>query len=404
MARTLHAPVGKTHAAIVADVPLASIALLCTAVSFEISGALMLCFGAPSLAVVHAFAAFIVLAIVAAAHQLLPVLFRAPPMPLAATLTTSAGFCGGFVLLILGFLGLPTFGWAVALLAPSAILWVAAIAYGLFAAQSERSTAVLSGIATAAFITAGSCAAVMAIAFARGGSFPIALASVHGNLMIVTFVSTFIIAMSYRFVPMFALSHEVAYGRRLWQYVVPAGGVAAAAGLSTRLAFGCVALALFIIGVQHVKTVLKRVRKKIDPSLKYAATGWCFGVAASVGIAIDGESARVVPAVLVLALLGWATLTIFGYGMKIVGFLSWQHARNYDDQRPLAPLSAAIPPVLNTVTLAVLSVGTFGYCLGLAVQPALLAPSAGLYLLGSAMYGGLIVRICLPYLKVSASS
>ncbi|HEV7180428.1 MAG TPA: hypothetical protein VGN11_11175, partial [Candidatus Baltobacteraceae bacterium] len=197
-----------------------SIGLLLVAILFQIAGAAMLVAGAPPLAVLHAFAAFVVLAIVAASHQLIPVFFRCAPMPPGITLAVSAGFIAGFVLLIDAFCGAPTFASAGVILSMSTLTWGTMVLCRLIPARAERSTGVAIGLATASFVVAGVLGALAAAAIGRGSSFPVRLPVIHGSLMILAFASVFVVALSYRFVPMFALAHTSEYGNRAWQFVL----------------------------------------------------------------------------------------------------------------------------------------------------------------------------------------
>lgn len=108
MARALHFPAAVAPAAAIgADAPLASIALITLSSAFHVSGTLLLLMNAPPLATLHAFVAFIMLAVVAAQHQLLPVLLDVTPLPWRITLGTRLGFAAGFAPLVAGFLARP---------------------------------------------------------------------------------------------------------------------------------------------------------------------------------------------------------------------------------------------------------------------------------------------------------
>lgn len=125
MARPVHAALAApgVGAMLTADAPVASIAVLGAALAFHLAGSALLASGAPPLAALHAFAAFIVLAVVATSHQLIPVLLRVPPTPWPQTVMPAAGFSVGLALLIYSFMGGAEFAAAGTLLALSAALW-----------------------------------------------------------------------------------------------------------------------------------------------------------------------------------------------------------------------------------------------------------------------------------------
>ena len=82
--------------------PIGSGWVLGAAMALFVSGCVLLVIGGPSFGALHAFAGFVVLAIVAALNQLLPVLTHAPVAQPHGVIAISAGFFLGFVLLIAG--------------------------------------------------------------------------------------------------------------------------------------------------------------------------------------------------------------------------------------------------------------------------------------------------------------
>ncbi|HEV7178613.1 MAG TPA: hypothetical protein VGN11_01980, partial [Candidatus Baltobacteraceae bacterium] len=142
-----------------------------------------------------------------------------------------------------------------------------------------------------------------------------------------------------------------------------------------------------------------RLRKRLDASLLFATVAWSFGLAAAILVTILGEPGRIVPSALALGVLGWLTLTIFGYAMKVAGFLAWQYARSIDPARTLTPLSAAIPIRLSRVALVTLALGVAGIALVSALAPSLRDYAAAIYLCGGVLYLTTMLKIVTPYVR-----
>lgn len=374
-----------------ADAPAASIAVLAAAIGFHLTGSALLVAGAPPLAALHAFAAFIVLAIVATGHQLIPVLLRVEPAPWTQTVGPAAGFAVGFVLLIGAFMGAPLFAAAATALAVSTAFWCTFVGGRIFRAAGERQTAVAMACAFAGFSVAACFGAWMAYDLAGGVAVSQRIAAVHGTIMIAIFASLLIVALSYRFVPMFALAHANAYGRRVLTWVLLAGCASIAVGAAGTIGAGVSAVALMALAYQHVRTLKARLRKRLDPSLVYAAAAWLFAIAAAVLVAALGLTSATAVPVVALSLLGWLSITIFGYGMKICGFLSWQIARGRSPEAALAPLASAIPQSLAYVALCLLVLGAVLFSAGAAQW------GSALYFTGALTYGATFLRIAYRY-------
>lgn len=400
MARALHAAPAVAPVPIGADAPLASIALVGLGVVFHLGGSLLLLLKAPPLAALHAFAAFVVLAVVAAIHQLLPVLLGVSPLSWKLTLGAGLGFASGFGLLIAGFFGEPTFAAAAALLALTAAIWCAGVATRIVAARLERFTAAAIGTAVCAFGVAAGIGAAMAYGLSRGGAFAWQLPGIHGSLMVLLFASLLIVALSYRFVPMFALSHANAYGKRRLLLAAIAVLLAASLMSDRRPAFAAAAVLLAILGFEHLQTLRGRMRARIDTSLIYAASAWALALVATIASAVFGLTPATAAALIALTVLGWLSITIWGYAMKILGFLSWQFARSRAPGTPLAPLRDAIPTALAGWALAALAIGALAVALAnVEGFEALGGPAAALYAAGSALSAIVLARIALPYLR-----
>lgn len=401
MARAVHAASAVTTPAvgalIAADTPLASIAVLALAIAFHLTGAVLLAAGAPPLAALHAFAAFVVLSIVATSHQLVPVLLRVPPTPWSRTVLPAGGFALGFALLIAAFMGAPLFAAAGTVLAIAAALWCCFIGARIVRAVSERQTALAMGASVASFAAAAWIGVWMAYDFAASRAPEQHLAGMHGVLMIGAFASMLIVAISYRFVPMFSLAHADAYGARAVQWVFFAGALAGAVS-GARWAFALALAALILLAYQHVRTLKRRLRKRLDPSLIFGAAAWLLAIAAALDATVAGLRAENAFALVALAVLGWLTITVFGYGLKICGFLSWQLARQRSPESALAPLVDAIPVRIAYAALALLCGGVAGIAAGV--------PSWGawIYLVGVLLYALTFSRVAAPYLTVPRRS
>jgi hypothetical protein len=163
----------------------------------------------PSLATLHAFAGFIVLAIVAAANQLIPFLTGVSPAHPRVVLRSAVPLALGFVALIAAFLGaVPGFAIGAVLLSAGSIAWAAWTFTWVVRAPLERSfgtTIVLSGASFVAAALLGSALALTLGGF--GGSSILAFAPAYALLAIIAFGSATVVAIAFRFVSMFALAH-----------------------------------------------------------------------------------------------------------------------------------------------------------------------------------------------------
>lgn len=384
------------HATLTADAPAASIAVLAGAIAFHLLGSALLVFGAPPLAALHAFAAFIVLAVVATSHQLIPVLLRVPAIPWLQSVLPAAGFALGFALLVASFLGLPEFAAAGTVLAISAAAWCALVGSRILRAAGERQTAAAMGSAFSAFLVAAFAGVWMAYDLSAGAAPGQRTAMIHGTLMIAVFASMLVVALSYRFVPMFSLSHANAYGARTLQWVFLAGSAAVAfnaAALGAGLNFA----ALCALGYQHWRTLAVRLRKRFDASLVYAAAAWIFALAAALLVLFNGLNANTAVPVLALSVMGWLSITIFGYGLKICGFLGWQFARQRSPESTLMPLANAIPQPGAYASLACLSLGCALFALD-SHWNGLTQIACAVYLTGALAYAATFAAVAYPYM------
>jgi len=324
---------------------------------------MLLVFTGPALGALHAFAAFIVLAIVAALNQLLPVLTHAPVARPQAVLAVAAGFAIGFALLIGGFYGAPTFFAASIVLAVTALIWTIWNIARLFNGREEMQTRALMACAVLAFAVAAAIGASMAAALGgRGAAGSITLAPLHAAIAILGFASLLIVGISYRFVPMFAVAHGTAYGRRLVQWVAVAAVVVVTAfvfePIGLRAGLAALAVAAVVIGRSHVKTLAARLRKRLDVSLRYGSVAWAFGILALALAFAATWQPNLWIAAIIMGVLGWICITILGYAYKVAGFLAWQTAKERDPSAQLPALSGAVNLPVAYAALAMLAAGT----------------------------------------------
>lgn len=386
--------------------PAGSGAVLTLAVVFFLAGCVLLAFTGPTLGALHAFAAFIVLAIVAALNQLLPVLITAPVARPGAAIAAGSSFAIGFALLIAGFYGYQTFAAAGIVLAATAAVWVIWNLLRLLAGIKERLTRWMMAFSLLGFLAAAIIGAFMASALGGVGSAGVlGLAPVHAVLALAGFASVLVIAISYRFVPMFAVAKANAYGRRIpqWLAALAVAAIVAASALhradalrgSLLLLLACAAW----IVVSHVRTLGARLRRRIDISIRYASVGWAFGLLAcalAIGATYD---ARFAAASIIAALLGWLCTTTLGYIYKVAGFLAWQSARERHPASTVAlpPLSGAVDMRLAIPALVLLACGAFAATACAILEPRYTVDALDVYSAGGALAVLASVRLAATY-------
>lgn len=347
--------------------PVGSGWVLTFALTFYVAGCFLLVVTGASLGALHAFAAFIVLAIVAALNQLLPVLTHAPVARPQWVLAIALAFAAGFSLLVVGFYGVPTFLAAAIVLSLSAVVWVVWNAARLIGGRQELQTRALIAFAVVAFAVAVGLGAAMAATLAGSWSAPIAaLAPLHATIAIIGFASMLILAISYRFVPMFAVAHGTAYGRRLVQWLAVASVVVVAA-FNAPVAFRIGLLGLLVSAVvagnSHLRTMRSRLRKRLDVSLWYGSLAWSLAIVALLLALVSTWQRQFGTAAVILGVLGWISITILGYAYKVAGFLAWQTAKDRNRLAQLPALSTAVNLPLAYFALTLL-------CLGAAIAAA----------------------------------
>lgn len=371
--------------------PAGSGLVLTLAAAFFVAGCLLLAFTGPTLGALHAFAAFIVLAIVAAFNQLLPVLITAPIAKPGAVIAVGVSFSLGFALLIAGFYGYPTFAAAGIILATTAVVWVLWNLLRLLAGVKERQTRLMMGFSQLGFLATAIIGGMMAWTLGGLGKPGVLnLAPVHAVLALAAFATVLVIAISYRFVPMFAVAKANAYGRRIPQWLAAAavaGIIAGAASheiITLRASLAALLVCAVWIVVSHVLTLGARLRKRIDVSIRYAGAGWGFGVLACALAFGATYDTRFGSATIIAALLGWLCTTTLGYIYKVAGFLAWQAARERYPASTvsLPPLSGAVDMRLAMPALALLVLGTLSSVASAIFAPQFTTPALDLYSAG----------------------
>ncbi|TAM60307.1 hypothetical protein EPN52_05405 [bacterium] len=369
--------------------PAGSGGLLAVSLAFFLCGCIALIVHGASLLTLHAFAAFTVMAVVGASNQLVPVLTGARPAPARNVIVLSAPLVLGFIFLLGGFAGFHgLFSIAAPLLFVGVTAWSIWTINRIRTAPLEAQTRAAVVTATVAFIAAATLGAIMALAL--DGRLPAALlllAPAHASLVIIAFASTFVFAVSYRFVPMFSLAHttEGRWTRSAQWTIAVAGVVGALIFLSAWYMRAAAVIALVSViaaVVVHVQTLKKRMRKKIDVSLRYASAAWVFAFLAACCTLLATWHPDKAPAAVAFAILGWLSLSILGYSYKVVGFLAWEYARRKHPTAKLPALGNAVPERASNISLGLLIAGTVGAALSMAIAPQALRAAAAIYAVG----------------------
>jgi hypothetical protein len=275
----------------------------------------------------------------------------------------------------------------------------------LLAGKAEGETRVAVAFAILAFLGAAGIGAAMAIAL--GGRAAVAVvgaAPLHATLAILGFATVLVTTVSYRFVPMFSLAHNTAYGKRVPQWVLIVAVAAVAVLLYRAIPLRFALLAVFVAGawmaVTHVRTLATRIRKHIDVSLRYAIAAWSLGLLAAACAIVATWIPEYGAAAIALAVLGWLSASILGYAFKVVGFLAWQYARERTAGGALPALRDAVNERLAGVGLAFLVVGVLGAAAALAAQPALARFAFALYGIGALCTVVALFNLTFVYVRI----
>jgi hypothetical protein len=193
--------------------------------------------------------------------------------------------------------------------------------------------------------------------------------AVHLHVALVGWALVMMVGMSQRLLPMFLLAHGVdtrwsgralallAAGTPLLAIGV-AGRVDALAWLGAALLEGGVAAFL----VQARLFYRRRVRRRIDAGMRFAATALCFlAVAALLGpavLALGPSHPRLATAYVLVGLLGGIVLYVVGHFYKIVPFLAWiARFRGRMGKEPVPTVAELYSARVATVQWVVMTAG-----------------------------------------------
>ncbi len=331
---------------------------------------------------------WITLAIMGASYQLIPVVIERPLYSERLALWQLPGLAAGI-------LGMVSHFWIGSW---DGLSWAAALVGGGILAHVINVALSLRGLARWSFTARG-------IALALGGltltvAFGLTLAMTHGahvfpggplgavhahfHLALLGWIAPMIVAVAARVYPMFLLAPEPGGWGASVQLGglglgVPAVALGLALGRPALVVPGAVLVAV-VLGV-HVWWVVgfarRRKRPTLDWGLRFVLTGTaCLAPLGILGLVFAlgvGSGPRMALAYAVLALGGWASLTIVGMMLKIVPFLVWYRVYAPRAGREPVPTVAQLSwPAGERLAYGLLTAGT----LGLAATVAAGAPAA----------------------------
>ena len=336
--------------------------------------------------------------------QVIPIAFQAPPIPrhvlywhLPLHIVAVSGMIAGFLLHTYFVTGI--FG-TVLLISTLMFLWMAAKSYR----KARNKTAVHQHL----IFPFVSLAIVMLfgiwMAFALPGT-GFHLYLTHIFFGVFGFWVTLVLVVSYKFIPMFTLSHgyksSLPVAIRVFVIGIALYATASLLNLSYHIAQSA-GLVIALLGLIHfardmVAIVRARKRKRILYSIRMALTATTLLFVGSIGLfAAAGFSwfPLVLPSAYLLVMGGF-TLLILAYVQKIVPFLWYEYRFSHHKDRKQAPLIDEMMPSVMTrtgITLYMVSVlagwielilyGVFRYTVVLtALQTLLCVVSASGWLL-----------------------
>jgi hypothetical protein len=158
---------------------------------------------------------------------------------------------------------------------------------------------------------------------------------VHLHVAIGGFVLVLMIGVSQRLLPMFLLAHGVsdAWARRAL-VILPLGVATLATGLATAhpgaVRAGAVLMAAGVaLYAAQVRALFRaRVRRQVDPGMRFVATSFAFAAAAVIlglVLAFTGAAAhpRIATAYVIAAIPGAVGLFLTGHAYKVIPMLAW---------------------------------------------------------------------------------
>jgi hypothetical protein len=277
--------------------------------------------------------------------------------------------------------------------------------------RAARWDVVAAGIASSLFWLATTVLAGLYLAASKCWNFspfdPLAAMHAHAHLGVVGVFVTLIITISYKLVPMFALSELQRPRRAWWSLGLLNAGLAGAVPCILwqspfKFGFALVVVGGLILYGLEMRAILRaRKRRQLDWGLKYFVTAiLCLAPVSLLGLvlawpglpltALTGQLENLYG---ILALLGVVGFAIIGMLYKIMPFLVWYHSYGHQIGRAKVPaLADMYSPRLQAVGyglfltgLTAMSLATvWGYeagvrwsCLGLAAGLAVFAINLG---------------------------
>jgi hypothetical protein len=215
-----------------------------------------------------------------------------------------------------------------------------------------------------------------------------------------------IVGVSHRLLPMFLLAHGANTrwtGRAL--ALLATGVVVLAGGLATGITWACWTGVVLVEGgiacflTQAVLFYRKRIRRKVDVGMHYAATALGFLiVSALLGpavLATGGTHARLATAYIAVGLLGGIVMYVVGFFYKIVPLLSWTvRFRGRMRKEPVPTIAQLYSGRVAYVQLGLMALGITLLAAGIgAASPHLVQCGTVLYLGGVLLFASQIVRV-----------
>ena len=174
----------------------------------------------------------------------------------------------------------------------------------------------------------------MSVLLALNSSFPfLSFLGFHISGGMLGWLTVLIVAVAYRLIPMFSLSHGYSVRWQPWALALLAAGAAgemvsfALAGRISLLALGAVTVGFLLFLRDVAEIVARRRRREMEPVTLYSLAACAAGLLAlfSGWVSLAGGGWRYGVAAMYLGLFGWGSLMAAGQMLKIVPFLTWLH-------------------------------------------------------------------------------
>lgn len=352
---------------------------------------------------------WITLTILGASYQLIPVVLERP-------LASERLARWQLAVLVLGVIGMVAhffigewsgLAWSAALTAAALLAHVANVARTMRGLARWSFTARLVALALAGLAATALVGTALGLdrvwKFLPGDFYPNLHA--HVSLALLGWVLPMVLGVAARVYPMFLLAREPGGwpgALQWWGLVLGVPAVVVGLALQSPLApVGALAVAAAVGG--HLAWVVEMLRTRrrpaLDWGLRFAVAGTAFLVpATTLGLAlVFGLAAgpRATLAYAVLALGGWASLTIVGMMLKIVPFLVWYRVYAPQAGRTPVPTLAALSwPRAEGLAWAFLVPGQVVLALAVAAGEAAWIRAAGLLVLaGAVLFAAALARV-----------